>query len=336
MYRTVAGGSQLKFLFTVPDNTTLGFVQDDVRDANLGANAPTLPNQVSVSGIAFGASPTTSREVYRTVVQTTQAAALTAQLKLLTTLANNTSTGPYADSTADGSLGANAPTSDTSGITQPQGQVLAGSTTLLLAGAGAFVSTGGWSQAGSQRIRYTGITGNTLTGIPATGPGAILATITYNTTIMAIAALTGCTNVPAAVNGSAVRLFVQRDDVSAQAALAALEDGGAGDGIHVGWIDDPALVTTAMCTAAGDADLALFSRPLTTITYTTRDMKTRAGKPLVVNRTQPPMGPVTLTIQDVSITDCANPIGPLYTVTASRVNLTLQSLLVRIVEGIGI
>lgn len=67
----------------------------------------TASNQgASLTAIPLGPSPaTTARKIYRTAVGG-------AQLKLLTTLANNTTT-TFTDTTVDGSLGANAPTVST-------------------------------------------------------------------------------------------------------------------------------------------------------------------------------------------------------------------------------
>lgn len=225
VYRTTQGGSQLKLVGSIADNTTTSF-GDTVFDGALGANAPTvntasLGNQVALSGIALGVTGTTGRNIYRTVVNG-------AQLKLQQTIANNTATVGVQDATADGSLGANAPTSDTSGLSTVTGAVLAGSTSLLTAGAGPFASAGGWAAVGQQLVRYTGITGNTLTGIPASGPGAIVATVNYGTIITASPALIG---IPASgvgsilypiLPGDPVNLLVQVDDAPAQATLAAL------------------------------------------------------------------------------------------------------------------
>jgi hypothetical protein len=114
IYRTVRGGAQLKLVATIADNTTTTY-DDHTADGALGANAPTtntaaLPkNQVALSAVAVGPTGTTARKVYRTVVGG-------AQLKLQQTIANNTATVGVQDATADGSLGANAPTTDTSGL----------------------------------------------------------------------------------------------------------------------------------------------------------------------------------------------------------------------------
>ena len=69
----------------------------------------TLADRVNASSIAVGPTGRTARKVHRTVVNGSQ-------LKLLTTIANNTATTIATDTAADASLGANAPTADTSGL----------------------------------------------------------------------------------------------------------------------------------------------------------------------------------------------------------------------------
>jgi hypothetical protein len=314
--------------------------------SNGGANIPAF-QQVTVTGIALGASPTTSREVYRTAVQATQAAALTAQLKLLTTLANNTSTGPYTDSTADGSLGANVPVGDTSGIAQAAGQVNAGSTSLLLAGAGPFSSSGGWALSGIASIRYTGITGNTLTGIPASGNGSILTTLPYGSQVLPAPSLTG---VPASGPGSVTQttidpntavvanawLYSQRDNLTSQALVAAIEgvnpQGVASDGIYEMKISDNLQTTQAGLDALVDADLFLYASSLgvITVTYETLDSKSFPGRPVAVNMAWL-VG--TFIIQTVTIVLGEPGIPPVYQVTASSVRYTLQDVLKHLSMG---
>jgi hypothetical protein len=309
------------------------YMQDGAADS---ATVPPTANaivaarqQVTVTGIALGASPTTSRDVYRTAVQTTAAAALTAQLKLLTNLANNTSTGPYTDSTADGSLGANAPTGDTSGIPSVDGQVNAGSTSLLTASAGPFQPGGGWTTTG---IRYTGITGNTLTGIPATGPGAILTTLKYGSPILPAPALVGVTGVGAAiVAGTPINIWVQRDDLPAQAEQAAIDLANGttpADGIYEAAPITDARRGEASLTALCDATLARYSRPLVTVTYACRDVKTKSGRPVTINLASPSIHR-TLTIQEVTIDqiDIAPGLLPRFAVTASSDRTSLDGLI---------
>jgi hypothetical protein len=294
-------------------------------DASGGTSIPTgntTIEQVPLSAIAIGPAGVTSRKVYRTV-------AAGSQLKLQQTIANNTATTGVDDATADGSLGANAPTGDTSGLTQPTGQVNAGSTSLLTASPGPFATGGGWAiLSGGQVLRYTGITGNTLTGIPASGVGAILTTVPYGSPVLPSPALTGVTGVVIAMlKGSAVHLWVQRNDLAAQAALVLLE---GGDGIREYTLSDERRGIDSL-RALCDADLVLFSRPIVTVTYCTRDLKTRSGKSVHVNLPAPTSVTGDFIIQDVTITCDAPTVAPRFAVTASSVRFTLEDVLRRLV-----
>jgi hypothetical protein len=328
IYRTAASSAQLKYVGQIANNTATTF-DDHIVDGSLGADAPTVGtatagNQVALTGIAIGASAVTSRKVYRTVVNGSQ-------LKLQQTIADNTTTVGVTDTTADGSLGANVPTSDTSGLTQPNGQVNAGATTLPTASAAPFSSGGGWVQlGGSQTVRYTGISGNTLTGIPVSGTGSIVTTVVYNQQVVAAPALTGVTGMTLAMQkGSPVHIWVERNDVAAQAAAAIRESTTdyTSDGIHEHVIVD-ARRGEASLIARCDADLALFANPIVTVTYATRDVKTKSGKPVVVNLASPAISE-TLTIQDVTISqiDVAPGLAPKFIVTASNVRFSLEDLL---------
>lgn len=306
IYRTVVYGPGpaplLKLVGTIADNTTTTFT-DAIADASLGAAIPTVNTatsaQVDLTNIPIGAAAVTQRKVYRTVVGG-------AQLKLQSTIANNSAT-TLLDATADGSLGANVPTTDTSGLLQPDGQFVAGSITLQVAGTGAFQAGGGWAVIGNgeQVIRYTGISAGSLTGIPASGVGAITAAVSYNSTVTAAPMLTG---IPATGTGSIatglsagdeVYLVVQRDDTAAQATLATRL---GGDGIREEWIQDRRL-SIPEATARGDAFLA--SRPLdaASVNYTCRDLNTVSGKDIVVNLVAPTSVAGTFKIQQVVISD---------------------------------
>jgi len=279
--------------------------------------------QVALSAIALGPSGTTARKVYRTGVGGSQ-------LKLQQTIANNSASVGVTDATADGSLGANVPTSDTSGLTATAGQVNSGSTSLPTSGSGPFSTAGGWIQTyAGDLVRYTGISGNSLTGIPTSGPGAILTSIIYSSPISPVSALTGVTGLTLPMlRGTPVHIWVQRDDLAAQANQIALDlaQGRVSDGV----IEGPPIVDErrgedsliALC----DATLALFARPLVTITYATRDPKTKSGKPITVNLAAPPISE-TLTIQDVTITELGNRRGPLFAVVASNHYFTLEAML---------
>jgi hypothetical protein len=53
IYRTVAGGSQLKLLTAIPDNWTTGYV-DTASDGSLGANAPVSNTTSNISQVEIG------------------------------------------------------------------------------------------------------------------------------------------------------------------------------------------------------------------------------------------------------------------------------------------
>ena len=162
----------------------------------------------------MGGSAVTGRKIYRSKANLDP-------LLLAYTIANNTIT-TLDDNNSDSGLGAAAPVSDTSGLTQPNGQVPAGSTSIIVANTVPFPAGGGWAIVGNgeQAIRYSAITASSLTGIPATGIGALVAAVAYNSTITAAPALVGVTGIlELMLKGSPIYVWVQRDDLAAQAAM---------------------------------------------------------------------------------------------------------------------
>ena len=121
-------------------------------------------------------------------------------------------------------------------------------------------------------------------------------------------------------------VFVQVDDAAAQTALATLEGGGS-DGIVEYFLSDTTLLTNAAATARGEAELALFAYPLVTVTYACRDVKARSGKTVHIDVTTPPIGPIDLLIQDVTISNLDLSGGPIFQVTASSVRFSLEAIL---------
>jgi hypothetical protein len=280
--------------------------------------------QVTVSGIALGPAAVTKREIYRTAVNGSQ-------LKLVTTINDNTSTGPFVDAVPDASLGANVPTSDTSGLTQQPGQTAAGATSILMVGVPGDLATEGWLLVGNMPpIHYTGISGNTLTGIPAGGitpipPGAIANSIPYGTVITSAPSLLGVTGLAQPViSGQAINLWIQVDDVAAQQAVTALD---GSDGIIEHLIVDERRAEASLRQLC-QADLNLYSHPIKTVTYATRDVKTKSGQPIGISLTSPPINAL-LTIQDVTITelDLAPGLAPRFSVSASSVRFSLDDML---------
>lgn len=341
VYRTPAntGGGTLKLVTTLADNTTTTYT-DTVADAALGAAALTVGTaqaaQVQLSAIPLGAPAVTARVLYRTKAGLTQ-------LQLLTTIADNV-TAAWLDTALDATLGANAPTSDTSLLTQPAGNVFAGSPSVPCASIAAFLPSGGWVTAGSQNIRYTGISGTNLVGIPPTGPGAVAATLSYNTTIVAAAMLTG---IPATglgtikytiLKGDPVNIFVQVDDLDAQAAVRAQLPGS--DGIIEDELQDGRLSYTegrARCQArldllgARDVDGLVGA---VSVTYRCRDTNTIAGATVAIN-VGPPINLLgDFLIQRVSVAQFHVPnLNPTYTVEASSLRFSAEEMLRLLRQG---
>jgi hypothetical protein len=339
IYRTAAGGGALKFLVALGDNTSTA-ITDTLSDASLGAPALTVGTaqaaQVQLSAIPVGAAAVTARKLYRTKAGTTP-------LLLVTTLADNTTT-TYLDTRTDASLGAAVPVSDTSGLQQPQGNVFAGSPTLPCASVAAFLPSGGWAIVGSQNIRYTGISGNALLGIPASGPGAITATITYNTTAVAAAMLTGIPTTGLGVikytvlKGDPVNVFVQVDDLAAQAAVRAQLPGS--DGIIEDEIQDGRLgyrEGVERCQARLDLLGALDSEGkvgVITVTYVCRDTNTIAGATVTVNLGPPINLRGDFLIQRVGVNQFHVPhLHPTYTVEASSIRFSAEEMLRLLRQG---
>lgn len=332
LYRTAAGGSQMKLLTTIADNSTTSYT-DSTADGSLGANIPVsntaAANRVSLSAIPIGPSGTTSRKLYRTV-------AAGSQLKLLTTIADNTTT-TYTDSTADASLGANVPTSDTSGLAQPAGQVLVGATSIPVAYWPGTLPTAGWAVIGNgqQVIRYTGVSGGTsLTGVPSSGIGAIQSTISYNSSITAAPQLTGIPSSGAGSiefdiqKGDPVNLFVTVDDVAAQAVFAAHVEtvtGVPSDGIRADVLQDRR-ISEDEARARGAAYLALRAEIASTIRWRSRDRLTRAGRTITVSMTAPLVSD-DYQIQQVTISNFRLALGPDFEATGSNTLFSLEELL---------
>jgi len=329
IYRTRANagaGAPYGLLTTIANNTTTTYT-DTTPDVSLGA--ATLPatntavvQQVALSAIAAGGAAVTARKIYRSAANTTP-------LKLLTTIANNTAT-THTDAASDATLGAAPPGADTSGLQQPQGQVNAGATVIPVAGTAPFAPTGGYAVVGNgeQVVRYTGVTAGSLTGIPASGPGALRSTVAFNASITVSPALTGVSGIARAlIDGEEIYLLVVRDDAAAQAALAAIE---GGDGIIEHFVQDRRL-SAAGATVTADAELALFATPEIRVSYTTRDPNTRTGKLIAIDLPAPTNLVGSFLIQRVQLSRFHVPaLAPLRTVQASSTRFSFDDVLRRL------
>ena len=326
-YRTAANGSDY---FRVATSGNYLYIQDSYSDADLGAAAPTVntatTSRVRLTGIPIGPDDpvaVTARKIYRT-------AAGGSQLKLVTTISDNTTT-IYTDAIADAALGADVPTSDNSGLEIGQGVILAGSTEIVVTGTAGFSTTGGTAVVGNGRnaITYTGISGAELTGVPATGAGSLRSSQSWGTAITPAPTLTG---IPATGDGSLVtalepgdpvHLFVTRDDLVAMAALAAAI---GGDGIAETWLQDRGLTQTEAEDLAG-AVLQQKKDPIAELHYETRDPKTITGKTATAALASPQSISASLTIQRVQIDQADEIRQPRRRVVASSVRFSLEAIL---------
>ncbi len=195
-----------------------------------------------------------------------------------------------------------------------------------------FSSSGGIAVSAGQAITYTGVSVTSgfgaLVGVPSSGFGSITAEIPSGSLIVNAPALLG---VPSSGSGSViysiaagddVRLFVTRNDTTAQSSY----------GVYEHLIDDDTLLTDAECQTRGDADLTLFKNPVVTLTYATRDVKSRSGKTATVSFSGVPSYSGTYKIVRVTIDQidvAGGRLAPRFTCTASTVKFSLADLLRR-------
>lgn len=338
IYRSSANNSESRLVVTIGNNSATT-ASDTTADSGLGAWAPVVntagSGQISVSSISNGPTGTTAKKLYRSPVNVVSVSGY----KLVTTI-NNNSTTTFTDNVADSSLGAQqAPSTSTVGPS-------AGDTSIPVQDCDIFDNNGGWVAIGNQIVSYTGRSvssgpGN-LTGVPASGPGALTAGVAYGAVIENTPQLRGVTGIDRPlVRGDMVSIWVERNDTTAQAALAARENAEAGspgyvsDGIIEHKIEDGRRTAESLEQVC-DADLAQFAYPLITVTYATYDRKTKSGKPVRVNLTEFGIDE-TLTIQEVTISDAdvAVGLGPKFTAVASSARFSLEDLLRRMTDQLG-
>jgi len=292
------------------------------------AEGPPFSN-LKLTQIATSNTPSvTGRKVYRSVAYGTQ-------LKLLTTLANNTTT-EFVDTVPDASLGANAPTSDTSGITDNR-QVPAGVTELPVSATGPFESDGGagWARVGNLVVRYTGIGAGLLTGLPATGPGALTATVRYGTQVLVQPRLVGVVGLVRDLRkGETIAVRIEVDDLAAQYTLAQrFGSDNYQDGI-VEEVYSDSRMTIAELQDYAAALLADRKDPRRTVQFTTRDPSCQVGRLITITLTTPPIDG-TFRIQrigfsEIAITGGLARVAPKRTIEASNKLFTFADLLRRL------
>jgi hypothetical protein len=303
--------------------------RSDITQIPQGPIWPGTYTAIDLSMISIGPAGTARRRIFRTKSGGSE-------YREVTAIQNNTAT-TFTDTEADSTLGG-APQAPQGGAAPP---TAIGATTLQVSDLTPFSASGGWVLAGEQPIRYTGTSstgGFFLTGIPASGPGSITATIPVGDPIVAapalvgVAPLTGTDPLALAVDAD-IQLLAVVDDAAAQSALAALE---GGDGIVEHYIQDRRL-SEAGARARGLAELALFKQVEVRISYLTYDEKTRSGKTVHVDLPAPTDLTGDFLIQQVTIDQVsfAKNFMPRRRVEASSTRFTFDQVLQRLLlEGL--
>lgn len=142
----------------------------------------------------------------------------------------------------------------------------------------------------------------------------------------------------AVLNGAPVVNFYQADNLESQRLLAKVEkdaNGNPTNGVHAYPISDPSLKAFFQLYMRANAELELFSMPIETFKYATRDPLTRIGATVHVDLSYPPVYGDFL-IQEVDIDqihDESDTLSPRYQVTATSVRYSLDDLLLALVNG---
>lgn len=137
--------------------------------------------------------------------------------------------------------------------------------------------------------------------------------------------------------GSLIYNYYQADDLDSQKFFAKFELDAFGrptDGVHEYTIVDGSLKTVWQMYMRAQAELELYSRPIVTINYSTRDPKSKIGQTVHVDLTNPPCkGDFLLqTVTIDQVRDDGDDIAPRYTVRASSVRYELDDLLLKILD----
>lgn len=135
--------------------------------------------------------------------------------------------------------------------------------------------------------------------------------------------------------GDELSIFLQRDDLTSQVACAVRE---GGTGLHEFFVSDANLRSSTALQRRADAELEMYSEPIVTVKYSTRDTKSTSGKTVNFNLTQPPIVASGLKITESEVSQIHEfsyngglPVTQLYKVTASSLRYTLGDLLRRAV-----
>lgn len=153
-----------------------------------------------------------------------------------------------------------------------------GATAVTVTDISVITDAYGWVKVGDQIIRFGGTSGSQLTGIAASGFGALTAAVTSGTQVTWLGAIrlsnTGILFDPPLKPDEQVVQRVSVDDSTAQAIMAAIE---GGDGIHEHIVTDNRLNVDG-CLARAAQELDQFSTSLVTVSWETDDLNAKPGR----------------------------------------------------------
>ena len=340
-YRSMPGGSTVYFFDYV--NGVIGgqfqgwqqlngkFAEVDLPLMGGYPTAPMVTTTAMLVTVPKSPSPTVNgRGLFRTAVNGSA-------LLRLGNIADNT-TATFLDNTPDSSLGAAPPANDTS-LLREDGQIVAGATSILVTDPVPFVddggAAGGWVQVGNLTVRYSGISGSLLTGIPAAGTGSVTSTVRYGTEVIVQPRLVGVAGIYVPIKkGDTVTLRLElQDDAAALAMANRLGSATLADGLFEFVVNDSRFDPTELL-ANMQATLAERKDPRLTLTYWTRDPSHDVGRLVTINLASPLIAG-TFRIQRVSFSEIAwagarTTSLPKRTVTATNKLYTFADLLRRL------
>jgi hypothetical protein len=314
-YRSMPGGSTVYF-FDVINGVAGGqfggylaiagkFAEADLPLMGGYPTAPMLTTTAMTVTVPKSPSPSvTGRSLFRTAVNGSA-------LRRLATIADNT-TATYLDNNPDSALIAGAPgdppASDTS-LLREDGQINPGATSILVTDTTPFTddggASGGWALVGNLTVRYGGISGSQLTGIPASGSGSVTATVRYGAQVLVQPRLVGVIGLYlGARKGDTVTLRMEMEDQVAALAMAnRIGSPAYQDGIIEFLVSDSRFGPTELA-AHMWATLQERKEPRLTLTYHTRDITHDVGRLVTVTLDTPPING-TFRIQRVRFSEIA-------------------------------
>lgn len=143
-----------------------------------------------------------------------------------------------------------------------------------------------WVRVNENWVYHTNrdIPSNTIYGIPTSGPGSLVASVTSGAPVYQPSVLTWTNSLTTEVSeGASTNIWVTRDNNAARSVVSTRE-GGAG--LKESFVQDRRL-GLAGCFERGDAEVSFFGLPEYRGSYSTRDPNATLGRHIIINITSP-------------------------------------------------